>query len=233
MKTLYKKELSYYLNNPLGYITIIIFVLFANFLFVKDIFTVGSASMQPFFATVPWLLVLFVPALTMRIFAEEKRINTFEVLSSLPLSPWEIAGAKMMAILTLVGISLALTMGLPLSLSLLVSLYLPEIIVGYLGLILFALLIVGIGTYISLHTKNQIVAYLIPVVILFVLLSLSGDFFSSIMPKIVQDSLLYFAPLYHLENFVRGVIDIRSLVYFVSSSILFVYLTLLSLQKKP
>src|SRR4030065_469479 len=79
MKYLYKKELNYYLNNPIGYIVLVLFAVFANFLFVKDIFIVGSASMRPFFNFLPWLFLIFVPALTMRIISEEKRVNTIDV----------------------------------------------------------------------------------------------------------------------------------------------------------
>jgi len=132
MKTLYKKELNYYLNNPIGYIILVLFGVFANFLFVKDIFVVGSASMKPFFSFLPWLLLVFIPALTMRIFAEEKRTNTIEVLLTLPVSETQIVLAKFFTLVTVTGLGLILTFGLPLTLSILTKVYYPEILIGYL-----------------------------------------------------------------------------------------------------
>src|SRR3989344_9699856 len=93
-KNLYKKELNYYLNNPIGYIVVVLFAVFANFLFVKDIFVIGSVSLRPFFSFLPWLFLVFVPALTMRVLSEEKRINTIEVLLTLPISELQIVLAK-------------------------------------------------------------------------------------------------------------------------------------------
>ncbi len=126
MKTLYKKELSYYFNNPIGYIVMILFAVFANFLYVKDIFVIGSASMQPFFGILPWLLLIFIPALSMRILSEEKRTNTIEILLTLPVSETQIIISKFLALTTLLFVSLLLTFGLPVSLMFLTKIYLPE-----------------------------------------------------------------------------------------------------------
>ena len=112
MFKLFKKELDYYLNNPIGYVVLILFVVFANFLYIKDIFVVGSASLRPFFGVLPWLLMIFIPALAMRSVAEEKRSNTIEVLLTLPISETQIVIAKFMALMILMGIGLLLTIGL-------------------------------------------------------------------------------------------------------------------------
>ena len=94
MKNLYKKELNYYLNNPIGYIVVVLFAVFANFLFVKDIFVIGSASMRPFFSILPWLFLVFIPALSMRTLSEEKRVNSIEILLTLPVSETQVVLAK-------------------------------------------------------------------------------------------------------------------------------------------
>jgi len=90
MITLYKKELSYYLSNSVGYIILILFAGFANFLFVKDVFLLGSVSMRPFFSVIPWLFMIFVPAISMRSISEERRTNTIETLLTLPVSETQI-----------------------------------------------------------------------------------------------------------------------------------------------
>jgi len=232
MIDLYKKELGYYLNNPIGYIIIVVFGLFANFLFIKDIFVIGSASMRPFFSLVPWLLIVFVPALAMRIFAEEKRTNTIEVLLTMPITETGVVLAKFFALLTLVFFSLTLTISLPVSLAVMSKLYLPEIIIGYFGLILLGASFASLAMFFSSLTKNQVTAFLVSVVILFLISLFSSDFFGSVFPKIIKDYLGYFGPLYHLNNFVKGVVDFRSLFYFLSFITTFFILTIVELKKR-
>lgn len=232
MFTLYKKELNYYLNNPIGYIVVVLFAVFANFMYVKDIFAIGSASMRPFFSILPWLLMIFIPALSMRAISEEKRTNTLETLLTLPISETQVVLAKFLALLTLSAFGLALTLGLPISLSFLTKIYLPEIIVGYLGVLLTCALFISLTMFFSSLTKNQVVAFLTAVLALFFLIVLATDFLASVLPKFLQDFSSYFSPLYHLQNFVKGVFDLRSVFYFLSFTIVFLFLTIVDLEKR-
>ncbi len=232
MFTLYKKELNYYLNNPIGYIVIVLFAAFANFLFVKDLFVIGSASLQGFFGFIPWLFLVFIPAVSMRTFSEEKRLNTIEVLLTLPISETQVVLAKFFAILTLAIIGLVLTLGLPISLAFTAHVYLPEIFVGYLGAILLGGAMAGISIFFSSLTKNQVVAFLSSVLVIFFLLILSTDFLASFLPGVVQDFINNYGPLYHLQNFVKGVLDFRSLFYFLSLTAVFLFLTIVNLEKR-
>lgn len=232
MFALFKKELSYYLKNPVGYIVVFLFAVFSVFLFVKDIFVIGIASMQSFFSVIPWLLLIFVPAITMRSIAEEKRINTIETLLTLPLSETQIILAKFFATLSLAGIALLLTVGLPISLSFLSKIYLPEVLAGYVGCLFLASSYIAVSLFFSAQTKNQVVAFLLSAISLFFISSLSSDFLAGMLPKFVQDSLSYYAPLYHYQNFTKGVMDIRSIIYFLSGTAVFLFLTILSLEKR-
>lgn len=232
MLTLYKKELNYYLNNPVGYFTVILFAVFANFLFIKDIFLAGSASLRPFFGILPWLLMVFIPAITMRVFAEEKRLNTIELLLTLPVSETQIVLSKFCAVMTLIIISFLLTLATPIALSFLTLLYLPEIIVGYLGALLLAGFLTSISMFLSFRTNNQIVAFLSSVIVIFFLLVLSTDFTASVLPKFIQDSINYFTPMYHYQGFIKGVLDFRSFVYMVSGFALFLFLTVIGIEKR-
>ncbi|MCX7881063.1 MAG: ABC transporter permease subunit [Patescibacteria group bacterium] len=232
MKNLYKKEINYYLSNPIGYLVLILFGVFANFLFIKDIFIVGSASMRGFFGIVPWLLMVFIPALAMRVLSEEKRVNTIEVLLTLPFSETEIVLSKFFALLVLAVIGLFLTMSLPISLSFLSKVYLPEIFIGYLGLVFLAGSFISIGVFFSNLTKNQVVAFLSSILLIFFLLVLSTDYFANVLPKFLNDVLIYFSPIFHLQNFVKGVIDLRSVFYFTSLTLVFLFLTIISLEKR-
>ena len=232
MKTLYKKELNYYLNNPIGYIVAILFAVFANFLFIKDIFVVGSASMKPFFSILPWLYLVFVPALTMRTLSEEKRTNTMEVLLTLPVSETQIVLTKFLALSTLLLIALFLTMGLPISLMFLTKLYFPEILIGYAGSLIMGAMFIAVSMVFSAFTKNQVVAFLSSVICLFIVLVLGTDFMAGVLPKTILDYLSYFTPMYHFQNFMKGVIDVRSVVYFVSALLFFLFITIVSLEKR-
>jgi len=168
----------------------------------------------------------------MRSFAEEKRQNTIEVLLTLPFSETQIVAAKFLAVLTIVSFGLILTFGLPISLSLVAKVYYPEIVIGYLGEILFAAGLTAIAIFFSSLTKNQIVAFLVSILVSFLLLVLSTDFLATAIPKFIQDFLTNFTPLYHLENFVKGILDIRSLIYFLSLIAGFLFLTIVNLEKR-
>lgn len=232
MKSLYKKELNYYLNNPIGYIVVVLFAVFANFLFVKDIFVIGSASLRPFFSFLPWLFLVFVPALAMRALSEEKRTNTIEVLLTLPISETQIVLAKLLSLLTLVSVGLALTLGLSISLAFLTKVYLPEVIVGYLGSVFLAAFYISLSLFFSSQTKNQVVAFLTSALTLFFLLVLGTDFTANVLPRSIHDFLVYFSPFNHLDNFIKGIIDLRSVFYFVSFTVMFMFLTVVDLEKR-
>lgn len=232
MRALYKKELDYYLNNPVGYIILILFSVFVNFFYIKDIFVVGSGSMRPFFSIMPWFLVIFVPALSMRIFSEEKRLNTLETLLTLPLREVTIIIAKYLALLTLLFFGLILTAALPVTLSVISRLYIPEIVVGYMGMFLVGAAFTAIAMFFSSLTKNQVVAFLTSTVVLFFLTVVSSEFLASVLPKSIQDVITLFGPLNQVDSFVKGIVDIRSLTYFVSVSLIFLFFTKILLEKR-
>ena len=232
MLVLYKKELKYYLNNPIGYIVVALFAVFANFLYVKDIFVVGSASLRSFFSLLPWIFLIFIPALTMRIISEERRTNTIETLLTLPVSESHIVFSKFLALCTLTGIGLILTLGLPVSLFFLSKLYVLEIIAGYFGSLLLGATFIGVTMFFSSQTKNQVVAFLASIITLFILLVLGTDFMATVFPKALLDFLNYFTPQYHLANFVKGVIDIRSVFYFLTLLTISLFLTIISLERR-
>lgn len=232
MFTLIKKELSYYFNNPIGYLIAIIFAVFVNFLFVKDLFLRGESNMRPFFEIMPWLCVVFVPALAMRIFSEEKRLNTIEVLLTLPITETMIVLAKFIALLIFAFFTLSLTFSLPLTLIFIGRPFLPEIIVAYLGVFFMMAAFISLSMFFSSTTKNQIVSFLTSAITLFFLILLGSDFFSSFLPSLITQNLSYFSFYFHFANFLKGVVDIRSVVYFLSIIFLFLFFTIVNLEKR-
>lgn len=232
MKALYKKELMQFLNSPVGYTVPVVFAIFLGYLFTKDVFIIGTASMKSFFSVAPWLLFILIPALSMRSISEEKKTNTMEVLLTLPLSEEQIVRAKFTSISTVLFVTLSLTLSIPLVLGFLAKLYLPEILVGYAGLLLLSLSYLSFSLYISSKVSNQIASFSLSVIILFLITTLSSDFLANLLPKTAQDMLLLVSPILHLDNFAKGVVDFRSVLYFVAFTLIFYQLTVKELQKR-
>ncbi len=238
MKALYKKELQFYLNSPVGYIVIVLFAILSNFWFVKDMFVWNSASLRPFFDTLPWFMMIFIPALTMRSLSEEKRTNTLEILLSLPVSETQIVLSKFLALLTLVGIGLFLTVSLPFSLHFLTQtaqskVHIPEFLTGYLGELFVAAAFISLSLFFSSQTRNQVVAFLASVLTLFFLMILSSDLLANFIPRAFLDVTYLLTPATQLSSFVKGIIDLRNIYYFVSFTGLFLLLTIIRIERRP
>lgn len=237
MKSLIKKELGHFFNNPFGFIILIVFGVFANFLFVKDLFLIGTVSMRQFYSMVPWTAMIFIPALSMRSLADEKRLNTIEILRTLPVTETQIIVAKFVSLLIVSMVGLVLTLGLPISLNALGSsvgsiLYIPEILIGYIGLVAYFAMGISLSIFFSGMTSNQVVALLLSAVTLFVLNLVGTDFMGTVLPKIAQDVLVTLSPINHLDVFVKGILDIRSIFYFLSTTTIFLFLTIIDLEKR-
>jgi ABC-2 type transport system permease protein len=177
-------------------------------------------------------MLIFIPALAMRSFAEEKRNNTIETLLSFPITETEIVLAKSGALFTLVGMALSLTLLIPVTLIYYSHLYIPEILSGYVGLLLYGLSVIGISVFFSSITKNQVIAFLYSVICVFLMLVIATEFTANVLPKLVQDAVTYFGFLYHLSNFIKGVIDIRSVFYFISLFAVSTFLTVINLERR-
>ncbi|HLD26799.1 MAG TPA: ABC transporter permease subunit [Patescibacteria group bacterium] len=232
MFTLFKKEVLFYLNNPIGYIVSILFALFANFLFIKDLFLRGDSSMRNFFDMLPWLLIIFIPAISMRVFAEEKRTNTLELLLSLPISELSLVTAKFFGLVFFGSLSLALTFSLPVLLSMIGKPALSEILVSYSGSVLLLATFSSLSLFFSSVTKNQIIAFLFSTITLFFLILLGTDFFVTVIPHFMSEYISGLSPLNHYDSFLKGLVDIRSVFYFISFIILFIFMTVISVEKR-
>lgn len=220
------------LHSPAGYIAPVVFALFLGYIFVKDVFVIGSASLKSLFGIAPWLLFIYLPALAMRSLSEEKRTNTLEVLLTLPLSERAIIAGKLLALSTIMMISWLLTISIPIVLGTLTDVSIIETLVGYLGILLLSIMYLSFSLYVSSRVANQITSFLITTVILFFMTTLSSDFLANILPKGIQDVLLLVSPTLHVDNFSKGIIDLRSLTYFVGLIYVFFELTVAQLKKR-
>ena len=219
--TVARRELSGYFATPVAYVFIVIFLMMAGALTftMGGFFARGQADLQPFFNFVPWLFLLLVPALTMRLWAEERRLGTIELLLTLPLAQWQAVLGKFLAAWIFCTIALLLTFPLVITVNLLGRPDNGVIVAGYVGCVLVAGAFLSIGAALSALTKNQVIAFVLAVAICF-LFAAAGtpvvtDFLNQRLPILAEIARgLSITDRY--SGFVRGVISLRDVVYFGS-----------------
>jgi len=225
-----QKELRSYFNSPVAYIVLSIFIFITGFFFTSSLFLMGQASMRPLFSLVPVVFLFFVPAITMRLLAEEKRSGSIELLVTLPTRDWEIVIGKFLAAWLLILAALALTLIFTFTVSTLGDLDLGETAAGYLGLVLMGAAFAAIGTWSSSLTRNQIVAFIISLVLI-AALSMIDDLLP-ILPLSMAPVLQFLSVSYHFENISRGVIDTRDLLFYFSLTFLMLFLAHNTLESR-
>lgn len=221
-----KKELQLYFNSPIAYIVIMIFLLLCGFFYSRPLFVQGYVTLRHFFDLLPLFLLFFVPAISMKIFSEEYKTGTVEILYTLPFNKIEILLGKYFASLTVIILGVVLTLLYPFSLTFLGKLDIGATIAGYIGIFFTIMFFNSVGVFSSSLTKNQIVSFIISFFILFIFFAIGKlGFF-------VSDIISYIGIDLHYDNFIRGIIDVRDVVYFISLSTLFLYFTYLSIQRQ-
>jgi ABC-2 type transport system permease protein len=236
----YRRELGAYVNTPIGYVVVIAFLLLAQYIYVAmSLFVSGLAEMREFFHPwIPFLFLIFVPALAMRLWAEERQVGTLELLMTFPVRTWQAVLAKFSAGLTFLALMMVLTFPLPLALYFLSSQPGPDwgpIIGGYLGSLVLGMIYLSIGAFASSLTRDQIIAFVIGV-------ALGGVFFLIGYPPVVtfiRDfspnlavALQRFGVIPHFESISRGVVDTRDLIYAVTVSGFFLLLNILVIERR-
>ncbi len=234
----FRRELKGYFNTPLAYIFIVIFLFLTGIFtfYLGSFFPRAQADLKPFFNFHPWLYLFLVPAIAMRLWAEERKSGAIELLLTLPLSLWSTVLAKFLAAWVFIIIALALTFPMWITVSYLGQPDHGVIIASYLGSALMSGGYLAIGACISAATKNQVIAFVISVVVCF-LFTVSGapivlDFFAAWAPQAVLDAVASFSFLTHFNAIQNGVIDVRDLVYFVSLIGLWLFANLLIVDLK-
>jgi len=219
---IYKREINGYFATPVAYVFIVIFLMLTGVFtfYLGGLFERGQADLQPFFAYLPWLYLFLIPALSMRLWAEERKSGSIELLMTLPISVTQAVLGKFIASWLFVGLALLLTFPLWITVNYLGSPDNPVIFSGYLAAFLMAGAYLAIGSCISAITRNQVIAFVISVVISFLFI-LSGfplvlDFFEGWAPQILIDAISSMSFLTHFNAIVKGVIDLRDIIYFVS-----------------
>jgi len=225
-----RRELRSYFNSPIAYIIITLFLLFAGWFFAAGLFLSNTADLRSLFSGARMLVLFFVPAISMRMLAEEKRSGTIEILSTMPLKDWHLVLGKFLPSYILIAVTLVLTLIHYITLSLLGDPDFGASFGGYVGLFLMAGVYLSIGLFTSSLTKNQIVAFITAFVIIFVLFLMDKVVF--FLPGSLATIFEFISTDYHYENIARGVIDSRDIIYYFSLMFFFLFLTVKSLETR-
>ena len=235
---IFKRELEAYFATPVAYVFIVIF-LFLNGTFtfyLGDFYERNQADLEPFFQFHPWLYLFLIPAISMRLWAEERKTGTIELLMTLPVSLAQAVLGKFFAAWCFTAIALALTFPIWITVNYLGDPDNTVILAGYLGSLLMAGGFLAIGSCISALTKNQVIAFVVSVVICFAFI-LSGfpivlDFFRAWAPQALVEAISSFSFLTHFYSIRRGVIDLRDVIYFATLMAFWLYVNTVVIEAK-
>jgi ABC-2 type transport system permease protein len=229
-----RRELRSYFNSPIAYIVIVAFLIVAGWMFFSSLFLIGRADMRTFFQPSPFspamLFIILVPALTMRLIAEERKTGTIELLTTMPITDTEVVVGKFIAAVGLIGVALGLTAFYAVSVWLIGPLDWGPVISGYLGMLMFAGALIALGLLCSTFTNDQIVAFIISFLICFALYYVFWlGFF---VPAGLGDIVRWISVSSHLDNMARGVIDSRDVLYYLTLTAGCLYLAVFSLNRQ-
>jgi ABC-2 type transport system permease protein len=224
---IFKREFAAYFSTPLAYVFIVIFLfaMGAFTFYIGHFYENGVADLSLFFGYHPWLYLFLVPAISMRLWAEERRSGTMELLLTLPIPLWATVAGKYLAAWAFTGVALLLTFPIWLTVNYLGSPDNGVILAGYAGSFLVAGAYLAIGACISASTNNQVIAFIVSVVVCF-LFTISGaplvlDFFRGWTPLVLVNAVASFSMLTHFTAISAGVIDLRDIIFFFSLIALF------------
>ena len=233
-----KRELGGYFTTPVAYVFIVVFLLLSGILtfLLGELYENRQADLRVFFFWHPWLYLFLVPALSMRLWAEERRSGTIELLMTLPVTLWEVVLGKFLAAWAFTGVALALTFPVWITVNVLGEPDNGTILASYVGSFLMAGAFLAIGAFTSAMTKNQVIAFVVGILtcFLFVLFSIKPviDFLGKALPSGVLATVTSFSFPTHFQSIQMGVIDIRDAVFFASVIAFFLFANALALDAK-
>ena len=226
--TISRREVAAYFNSPIAYIFMILFIFILSFLFFVffPFFSQTNPDLRNFFFWFPWVLSIFIPAVTMRLWSEERRSGTIELLMTWPLQAWEVVVGKYLAGLFVIAISLILTLVVPMSLSSVTSLEWGVVFTSYLGALLISSGYIALGSWASTLTNNQIVSLLIAIAFSLVMVGIGYPpvvKFLNALPGL-GNFIGWFGTDSHFREFSKGLINPVGLIYGFSLTVFFLVL---------
>ena len=235
---IFKRELHAYFATPVAYVFIVIFLLLTGVFtfYLGGFYESNQADLDTFFQFHPWLYLFLIPAISMRLWAEERKTGTIELLMTLPVSLTQAVLGKYLAAWCFTALALALTFPIWITVNYLGDPDNGVIVAGYLGSLIMAGGFLAIGGCFSALTKSQVVAFVLSMAVSFCFV-LSGfpivlDLFQAWMPQALVDAIGSFSFLTHFSAIRKGVIDVRSLVYFLSLIAFWLYATTVAIDAR-
>jgi ABC-2 type transport system permease protein len=240
MKTtfnLFKREFLGYFRSPVAYVFLVAFILASTALtlYLGHMLKTNDASMRTMFFYQPWVFLVFIPAIGMRLWAEEKRSGTWELLFTLPVTPIQAVLGKFFAAWAFVLVAICLTVSLVFTISFLGNPDWGPIFTGYFGLFLMAGSFLAVTSLTSAFTKNQVISFVISIGVCLVILFLGWSVFASllenILPLAVADAIAQFSFITHFEPFQNGTVTLQGLLYFLSFTVFCLFANVIVLER--
>jgi ABC-2 type transport system permease protein len=235
---IFRRELAGYFATPVGYVFIVIFVALAAALpfYLGSFFSRGEATLESFFVFHPWLYLLLIPAVAMRLWAEERKSGTLELLMTLPISTTQAVIGKFLAAWTFIAVALALTFPMWITVNVLGEPDNGVILASYLGSLLMAGAFLAVGSCLSALTRNQVVAFILAAAVCF-LFTMSGldlvlEAVRRLAPASVVDFVAGLSFLSHFSAITKGLVDLRDIVFFASMILFWLFATVVALDAK-
>jgi len=227
---IFRREFRHYFITPIAYIVISIFLILTGWFFFSTFFLYSQTELRNFFSLLPIIFSFIVPTVTMRLFSEEYNVGSYEILVTMPVTDRDIILGKFLAALCFVAVMLLPTVSYAISVSMLGDLDWGPVVGGYVGALLLGGAFVAVGLFASALTKNQIIAFIIGMIICFALTMVDKILF--FLPESMLGFFQYIGADYHFENVSKGILDTRDVLYFASVVFAALYGTFLVLQEK-
>lgn len=225
------REFRSYFDQATAYILVVVFLVANFFFYFRTVFVTAEATLRPMFELMPWLLLFFVPAVTMRSLAEERSRGTLELILSQPISSLEFLLGKFLGIMGFMGVTVAGTMGAAIGLRLGGAPHFGVMFAQYAGALLLTGALVSVGLWASSLTRNQITAFIVSLASIFVLMAITMNVVLIGLPPVLAAAATRLGLLTHFSAITRGVLDLRDIVYFVSIAVVFLGLAYMMIER--
>jgi len=227
---IFRREFRHYFVTPIAYIVISIFLVITGWFFFSTFFLYNQAELRNFFSLLPIIFAFIIPTITMRLFSEEYSVGSYETLVTLPVTFGEVIAGKFLAAAAFTAVMLLPTVSYAISISLLGDLDWGPVVGGYIGAFLLGAAFCGVGLFASSLTKNQIIAFIIAMIICFALVMVDKVLF--FLPESMLGFFQYLGADHHFQNIARGILDSRDILYFLSAIFIALFATDLVVQEK-
>lgn len=227
-----KKELKSYFDSPVAYILLVVFLGISSWMFFRTFFLIGEVSMRGYFGLMPWIFLFIIPAITMGMWAEEKKSGTIEVLLTSPLSNWQVVLGKFLASFLFLVIAILLSLNLPILLSFIGDPDGGVVIASYIGTLFMGAAYLAIGLWASSISKNQIIAFIVAIMATFILFIIGKSFVLYSTSSVIAPLLQYLGLGTHYDSIIRGVIDSRDIIYYLLFTAFFLYLNVRNISNR-